>query len=216
MFQCTCSNVGSKQRPAVELEIWVKASQGVMDHGGGHELRWILTTHPASRLEPLGGTSGTGMFNIRQQPLRQKVGQEALGMWGKMLLETHGGRGLKWQKSDTLRLCRDTEKCERDPQKRTKVAFMGPRGSPRTLYTPWLTCLTLSLDFIASLLEQESYVRNHCPHTPKVPSAAEYWSHVVWKIVPTSVMKMFWYLSPSGLKPWESVRGLSLKLKEPW
>lgn len=63
--------------------------------------------------KPLGETSGTGMFNIRQQSLRQEVGQEALGMWGIDPLKddtvTHGGRGLS-DRRDTLGLCRDSRK----------------------------------------------------------------------------------------------------------
>lgn len=53
------------------------------------------------------------MFNIRQQSLRQEVGQEALGMWGIDPLKddtvTHGGRGLS-DRRDTLGLCRDSRK----------------------------------------------------------------------------------------------------------
>lgn len=62
-----------------------------MSGGGGHELREMSTTHPASRMQPVEGTPGSGVFKIEQQPLGQEIWGEALEMWGIDALKDSAG-----------------------------------------------------------------------------------------------------------------------------
>lgn len=92
-----------------------------------------------------------------------------------MLLETHGGIGLSDRRGTLKDYVGTPEECGRDPQKGIKAACMESHSCPRTVYTPWLISLTLTLDNVFSPLEKGSYARNRCPNAPKVPSStAEY------------------------------------------
>lgn len=95
-----------------------------MGGGGGHELRWISTTHPASRMQRIEGTPGTGVFKIEQQPLGQEIWGEALEMWGIDALKDSTADVWKERLQDYTGA---PEQCERGLQERTKAAFMGPQ-----------------------------------------------------------------------------------------